>query len=64
MDIETLVDEILARTLHADPVADDPGIDERITRADVWSLIETYTDELVNDRITTLEAELAAWGKK
>ena len=58
MDIETLVDEILARTLHADPVADDPGIDERITRADVWSLIETYTDGIVDDRINELEVRI------
>ena len=58
MEIEDLVDEILEK-LYSDPQHPDKYTNMRIVRADIWSMVETYTDELDAGRIEELEEELA-----
>lgn len=61
MEIETIVDEIIERTRHSDPLDDNAFVNERIMRADVWTLLETYTNNLIDDRIQQLTEELKAY---
>lgn len=58
MEIEDLVNEIIERVLHSDPVHSDEFVNERIIRADVWSLIETYTSGIVDARTNELEIQI------
>lgn len=58
MDIEDLVDEILSK-LYSDPLHPDKFTNERIIRADIWSLIETYTDQIESDKVDGLQIALS-----
>jgi dihydroneopterin aldolase len=57
MEIEDLVDEILEK-LYSDPQHPDKYTNTRIVRADIWSLVETYTDQIESDRVERLEVAL------
>lgn len=46
MEIEELVNEILLRTRHPESYHDDERVNERLIRAEVWDLIQDYTDEV------------------
>ena len=45
MDIEALVDQILDRCLHSEPVHSDPYTNERAIRAEIWNMIQDFVDQ-------------------
>ena len=54
MEIEELVDLLMEKTRHSEPQDDRPFVNERMVRSDVWALVESYTETIVDDRIATL----------
>ena len=44
MEIESLVDAIMGRVYHGATLHDDPYVQERIVRSDIWDLIQDYED--------------------
>jgi hypothetical protein len=64
MEIEELVELLMEKTRHSEPQDDRPFVNERMVRSDVWALVESYTETIVDDRIATLERELRAYEEK